>query len=38
MKNNLIIFNKYLKNKSLSFAKKNTYVGKTQYFPSVSQE
>lgn len=38
MKNNLMIFNKYLNNKSLSFEKKNSYVGKTQYFPPASQE
>jgi hypothetical protein len=38
MNNNLNIFNKYLNNKSLSFEKKNYFVGKSPYSPSVSQE
>lgn len=36
--NNLIIFNKYLKNHNKLFFQSNTFLGKKKYFPPVSKE
>lgn len=36
--NNLIIFNKYLKNNNKLFFQSNTFLGEKKYFPPVSKE